>query len=203
VRILLLLLLALFAGAAFGQPASQPVPREKAKLFYQAGEAYYQAGEYQKALDAYEEAATLVDAPELLFNMAQCYRLLGQKEEALESYRRFLAEVPNTPYRKEIEGRIRLLEATPPPSASAPLAALVPPEPLTPQRSRFLLPGGLAVAGAALGLVSVTLYLDLKNEARPDEAGLRRRVDQLAIAADLSFLAAGITLLVALRQQAP
>src|SRR5688572_22732200 len=94
-------ILTLWASPALGQ-ASALAPSEKsidkAQALYQAAELFYKDKEYDQALTNYKAAYQLSLAAPLLFNMAQCYRLLGQKEEAASAYRRFLEAEPETPY---------------------------------------------------------------------------------------------------------
>src|SRR5262245_24158816 len=84
-------------------PASGPSLEEEARLLFEAAEAYYKAEHYAEAREAYAKTYALVSSPGLLFNMAQCERLLGQKEQAVTHYRAFLEAEPKSPYRQEIE----------------------------------------------------------------------------------------------------
>jgi tetratricopeptide (TPR) repeat protein len=87
----LLLCAALPARAA--PPADTSV--EEARAAYDKGSTEFDLGHYQNALIAFEKAFTLRHVPALLFNIAQCHRLLGKMKEAATVYRSFLAKDPN------------------------------------------------------------------------------------------------------------
>jgi tetratricopeptide (TPR) repeat protein len=95
-------------------PNSQNVAPEdnltKAKELFERGEAFYKLGEYDKALNEYREAYLVSKAPLLLLNIAQCYRYLGQYEEAKHNYEAFVREDPNSLYRQEMEDKIAEME---------------------------------------------------------------------------------------------
>src|SRR5262249_44458780 len=116
-------------------------------------------------------------APELLFNIGQCYRNLGRYEEATKSYQAFLRVTPNAPNRAKVEALIAEMEAArekqpkeaspapgappePHPAASgegAPQPPITPaPSPDKPRGARapsiYLLGGAAAAAAAGLAL---------------------------------------------------
>lgn len=68
--------------------------RAKARELFQRAQQHYKLGEFQPALDGFKEAFRNFEDPSLLFNIAQCERQLGRKQEALRSYRMFLSEQP-------------------------------------------------------------------------------------------------------------
>jgi tetratricopeptide (TPR) repeat protein len=76
---------------------------EKAKKLFNLGKFDDALSEYQKAYDA-------KPLPKLLFNIAQCYRNLGQVDQALFTYKSYLQNVPNASNRTEVEGTIDQLE---------------------------------------------------------------------------------------------
>jgi tetratricopeptide (TPR) repeat protein len=77
---------------------------------FDEGESSYRLQEYDKALEAYKAAYVLSKAPDLIYNIGQCQRLLGKYEEAITSYKTFLREVPDAPTRKNAEGFIKEME---------------------------------------------------------------------------------------------
>jgi tetratricopeptide (TPR) repeat protein len=81
-----------------------------AEEHFNKAEALFKVREYKEALVHYKAAYLASLAPELLFNMAQCYRFLDQYEEALGSYKTFLRELPQAPNRAEVEGLIKEVE---------------------------------------------------------------------------------------------
>ncbi|HWK89661.1 MAG TPA: hypothetical protein VNP72_06680 [Longimicrobium sp.] len=89
----LLALAPLSARAASGEARAQAEARAK----FSEGNAAYEQARFQKALDAYVEAYRLLPLPGFLFNIAQCYRQLGQPEPAATFYRRYLAQSKQPP----------------------------------------------------------------------------------------------------------
>jgi hypothetical protein len=87
------------------------------------------ANNCKAAVSEYTKAIKLLKDPVLLFNRAECYRTLGDREAALGDYRQFLVELPKTPNRKQVEAQIAALEAPPKPAPPpAPTAAPPPPK---------------------------------------------------------------------------
>jgi hypothetical protein len=101
----LLVLLAILAAS----PAAR-ADVANAKAHYERGQALYQLGEYQRALDEFKEAHIEKADPAFLYNIAQCYRQLGDTENALAFYRRYLSFGPEGPLRADVERRIQELE---------------------------------------------------------------------------------------------
>lgn len=103
-------------GAAFFVLCEGPVAHAQgkkaalAKRHFQKAELLYQQGEFQKALDEYKKAMTYKRHPALIFNIAQCYRQLGNHKKALFFYKLFLSELPNASNIKEVLSRIREME---------------------------------------------------------------------------------------------
>jgi tetratricopeptide (TPR) repeat protein len=74
-------------------------------------QGYFRVGDYDKALESAKQAYLLNPKPELLVGIGQCYQKLGDRVHAVESYRRFLSQVPDAPIRADLEKRITELEA--------------------------------------------------------------------------------------------
>ncbi len=117
--------------------------RTAAREHFQKGIAYQQQAAYAQAIEEYEAAYALAPLAELLFDIAQCYRLQGNAGKAIEYYRRYVAADANG--RGVNEARRHIAELTdeppvvpspetnvvtpppPPPPAAQPDAAKVPP----------------------------------------------------------------------------
>ena len=105
-------------AAAPGKPASrtastsQPVPsskappspppasaqaRREAKELFMKGQQAYQAGDHARATQYFKEAYDREPAPALLYNLAQTYRVKGDRARAILYYERFLAAKPDSP----------------------------------------------------------------------------------------------------------
>lgn len=88
-------------------------------------QAHYDAGRFEEATEAYRRAFAVVPAPELLFNLGQCQRLLGRPQRAVKYFEAYLRLRPDAPHRALVEQLIaesRLIE--PPPSAPTPPPAI-------------------------------------------------------------------------------
>jgi len=69
------------AGVAFADN------KEAAKEAYTEGKRQYDLGEYDAALAAFKKAYLNYEEPVFLFNIAQCYRAIGDKPAAARTYR--------------------------------------------------------------------------------------------------------------------
>ncbi len=143
-----------------------------ARAAYQEGTKLFEVGEYQSALAAFKRAYLAYDEPAFLFNIGQCHRLLGDKAEAVRSYRQYLRKVPDSPNRGELEKIVADLEealekerAAAEPASAQPAAVSSPvPAPASPAPARpadkplykkwwlWTIVGGVVVAGVAVGL---------------------------------------------------
>src|SRR5512143_3705253 len=72
-----------------------------ARAAYAEGTKYYDLNQFEPALKAFEKAYWNYEEPAFLFNIAQCYRQLDRKPEAVKFYRSFLRKVPEAPNRVE------------------------------------------------------------------------------------------------------
>lgn len=77
-----------------------------AKRFFMSAQQHFDLGEYADALKDFKEAYRLREDPVFLYNIAQCQRLLNQKQEALHSYQSYLRRSPDAPNREEVEKKI-------------------------------------------------------------------------------------------------
>jgi tetratricopeptide (TPR) repeat protein len=91
---------------------ASPANADKAR----AREAYHKAtqnfdlGEFNEALELFKEAYRNYEEPSFLFNIAQCYRQMGNKEGALQFYRSYLNKRPDAPNHDEVLDIIDKLE---------------------------------------------------------------------------------------------
>jgi tetratricopeptide (TPR) repeat protein len=102
-------LLVAVATTATARPARAD-NRTVAREAYKEGTRYFEVGDFQNALEAFKKAYVAYEEPAFLFNMAQCYRLLKNNQEALRAYKLYLRKVPQAPNRDEIERLIQQLE---------------------------------------------------------------------------------------------
>ena len=151
---------ALIVAAAFAiAPAARAADNtEEARAKFQEAEKAFNLGRFNDALAAYQAAYEAKPLPAFLFNIAQCYRNLGNYERARFFYRRYLALEPHSPDRRRVENlaveMTRLMEkqraaaaattAAPPPAPPVPPPAAAPPAAPAPAQ-----PAAVAVAAAA------------------------------------------------------
>jgi tetratricopeptide (TPR) repeat protein len=99
-KVLSLILASLFVfvgPTAVGDAIAQSKKdKAKAKKLYEEGLVYHQEKkDYERAAEKYKAAYALVPAPILLFNLAQVYRLNGDRRLAIQYYQRYLEEDPS------------------------------------------------------------------------------------------------------------
>ncbi|SRR6266542_4329794 len=82
----------------------------EARDAFRRGLQYYNLSDFDKALAGFKEAYLQYPDPTILFNIGQCQRQLGNKQEALRSYRAYLREATDPPNGDEVRALIRGLE---------------------------------------------------------------------------------------------
>ena len=86
--IILGLLFALPASAQPREPSKED--RQRAKKLFAQGTELHKSGDYRAAAKKYQAAFDLVPRPLFLFNVAQVYRLNGDREQAINYYEQYL-----------------------------------------------------------------------------------------------------------------
>jgi tetratricopeptide (TPR) repeat protein len=114
------------------QPADSPDAGEGASSL-DRGLRYYDTQQYEEAAEAFRQAYMADPKPEILYALAQAYRMSGKCERAREAYQSFLRTNPDA--RKAEAARVNMdrCEPKPPPqppvTAPAPVAAAPAPTP--------------------------------------------------------------------------
>lgn len=109
-------LLVATSSVAIAQPAPTPAPapdegkKAEAKVLYDKGNTHYNLGEYDQAVAAFKKAYEISQAPGLLFNIAQSYRLKKDYEQASHFYTTYLRLKPDAANRPDVEARIAEME---------------------------------------------------------------------------------------------
>lgn len=109
------LLLTLLVGLALAPAVAQAqteAQKQQAKEHYEKARKLYDIGRYAEAVEEYQKVYLLVDDPNMLYNIAQCYRLADRPDEALRFYRNFLRRSPASDRRADVEKKIADLEKT-------------------------------------------------------------------------------------------
>jgi tetratricopeptide (TPR) repeat protein len=208
------------------QPAGSDAPPE-AMSHFDRGREHFRAGRYREAIVELKAALEIdPDSPTLMYNVAYASELLGDIEESILYYRRYLDALPASAdeERKKIkltlrrlEGHREQVEAAPEPPADAPLAeppqsaSESPPEPpasggLGRADALFwiTLGGGVAMLGGAA--VTGMLALDREDAVAQfvvgedgsiaDRKALIEEADRFALTSDL-LIGGGATLVAA------
>jgi tetratricopeptide (TPR) repeat protein len=85
--------------------------KANARAHYETATRLYEIREYDKALLKYKSAYLAHPDPAFLFNIGQCYRKLGQDDEALNFFQQYLKKAPpEDPNRRQVQARIRDIE---------------------------------------------------------------------------------------------
>lgn len=99
------------SGAMAAPAPTQNDDAHAAKAKYESGARHFDLSEYQSALADFKDAYRIKPDPAFLYNIAQCYRRLGQTEDAIAFYQTYLRRAPDAKNRDEVERRVRELEA--------------------------------------------------------------------------------------------
>ena len=89
--------------------ADDPAMRS-AKRHYDRGEKLFALGKFDEALDEYQKAFDAKPLPGFLFNIGQCYRNLGDYEQAIFSFKKYLKLDPDAPNKDKVHKLIEELE---------------------------------------------------------------------------------------------
>ena len=94
-------------------------PEAEGRAHLKRANALADKGDCQTAIDEYTKAYELLHDPVVLFNRAECFRIVGDADTAVDDYREFLEKVPSAPNRAAIEAKIAALEGSKVPRAPA------------------------------------------------------------------------------------
>lgn len=172
-KLLPLLLLGL-ALAVIAPPApahADDIETRAARRHFDKADKLFALGRFDEALEQYQKAFDAKPIPDLLFNIGQCYRNLGDYDAAIFSFRKFLTLDPETTRRTDVEVLIDDLEAK---KAQAEMLArdrklaAPKPAPRRPITSRWWFWTGVAAIAAAGG---GTVYLLTREELPSSDLG--------------------------------
>ena len=117
-------LVVLLAAASVSLPARPAFARDgapaatadedavkRAQGHFKKGEKLFALGRFDDALAQYQAAFEAYSLPEFLFNIGQCHRNLGNLDEAIFSFRKYLRLKPDAENREATEELIAELEA--------------------------------------------------------------------------------------------
>jgi tetratricopeptide (TPR) repeat protein len=96
---------------ALAAPMTEGQRLRAARQHYEQAISHYNLDELEPALAEFREAYRFKPDPSLLFNIAQCHRKLGQREAAIDFYRKYVRASPDANNRAEAERWIAELKA--------------------------------------------------------------------------------------------
>jgi len=99
------------ARAAMGGREATITGIEQSFKYFEQGTAHYKAGRYGEALKTFDRANELNPNPIVRYNQAACLDKLGQREQAVEKYKSYVAIAPHAADATKVRDRIAALEA--------------------------------------------------------------------------------------------
>jgi len=110
--------------ATLGSDTTNAANQDASKAFW-IGKEYYDRGQFNQALEQFQRAYALTKDPDLLYDIGQAYRKMGQCELALQNYRQFILVAPGSPLALQAQKHESALEsACPVPHREQPTAAV-------------------------------------------------------------------------------
>ncbi|MDQ3336357.1 MAG: hypothetical protein M4D80_14405 [Myxococcota bacterium] len=150
---------------------------DKGRGHFKQGKEFQNSGAFERAAEEYKLAYAADPRPEMLFNIAQAYRLAKLKEQALDYFKQYLDKQPNgagaDEARKHVVTLTKEIDEThaakqaPPPTVLPPPTELAPvprEEPRDEHAGRTLRIVGLSTA--AVGVVAIGFGVKLGLDAR-------------------------------------
>ena len=108
-RLAWVLLCLMFVALPRVARADDPATRT-ARRHFEQGEKLFALGKFDEALDEYQKAFDAKAIPDFLFNIGQCYRNLGDYDQAIFSYKKYLKLEPDAPNKAAVDKLIDELE---------------------------------------------------------------------------------------------
>ena len=212
--------------AATDTPGPKKPPPSEAVKHYEKGRALYLAGRYREAVVELEEALTLdPESPNLVYNLARVYELLGEIDRSIAQYKRYRDLLPASEQEEiaRVEGTLQRLEGARD-EVEEPTVVTVtspPPPPPAPRErgvadAAFWSLATAAVGAFAAAAVTGTMARSAEHDARHfvlvDDGSYDtwrqkvHRANRLALGCDISLLAGAVLgttaiLLFALREK--
>jgi len=169
----------------------------EAERFFEMGAQHYEEGDYQAAADDLERALLLdPSSPVLAYNLGRVYELLGNLEESIRHYQRYLRLTDDPTEQERTRRALARLEGAQSRERPAAEASAMPElEDAWPSRTPFWVTlaagGAIGAAGVALGFVAMTRDAQTRDFVVGATGTLSEReafvlqADRLALAADL------------------
>jgi tetratricopeptide (TPR) repeat protein len=154
--------------------------KQVAKEVYAEGKRHFDLGDYPEALAAFKKAYLNYEEPVFLFNIALCYRNMGERVAAIRTFKAFLDNYPKAPNRASVERQIAKLESeeaggapTPAAPAKPTVATATPkPAPTAPKPGAEPAPSRAATTGPAPAATAPTTSPPAPTASAPAPATL-------------------------------
>jgi tetratricopeptide (TPR) repeat protein len=109
-RVFLLLLVCLAVTAPSRVARADDPATRAARRHYERGEKLFALGKFDDALEEYQTAFDAKPLPGFLYNIGQCYRNLGDYDQAIFSFKKYLKLQPDAENKDAVEQLISDLE---------------------------------------------------------------------------------------------
>ena len=97
-------------GLSVSVAAPNTEAEQQSRRSFEKAEAHFRAGLFGEALSEYRAGYDLVPLPGFLINIAQCQRRLGDFNQALITYRKFIMVAPDSRYVPDVEKLVEELQ---------------------------------------------------------------------------------------------
>jgi tetratricopeptide (TPR) repeat protein len=109
-RVLLLLMVTLVVAVPARMAGADDPATRAARRHFERGEKLFALGKFDEARDQYQSAFDAKPLPGFLYNIGQCYRNLGDYDQAIFSFKKYLRLDPDAQNREAVERLIEDLE---------------------------------------------------------------------------------------------
>ncbi len=110
-RLILFVFVCLAVVGPTARPAFADDPATRAaRRHYERGEKLFALGKFDEALEEYQTAFDAKPLPGFLYNIGQCYRNLGDYDQAIFSFKKYLKLEPDAQNKEAVEQLITDLE---------------------------------------------------------------------------------------------
>jgi len=188
--------------------ADDPKAEKDALALFEQSKVAYREGRFDEAIDLLKKAYAIHAEPVLLYNLARAYEGVGNFEEAIDAYERYLKDATEIADRPAIEQRVAGLRrsvdeksrlARERDEAKRAQTARAAPAPAHEARQPSVLPwalagvgGATAIAGGVLGILALGKHDDADAaRSQVDARAAQDRAEGLGLGATVAFVAGG------------
>src|SRR3954471_6899646 len=109
-RLLLLLMVCLAVTVPSRAVRADDPATRAARRHFERGEKLFALGKFDEALEEYQTAFDAKPLPGFLYNIGQCYRNLGDLDQAIFSFKKYLKLQPDAENKDAVDRLIQDLE---------------------------------------------------------------------------------------------